>query len=184
MNPLLLNCVTEHLWLHLCTEVSSYILWLWHHTWLPGQKRKCHQCWWHMQSILHFFFFWGSVKFPRFCLATAKIWNGRPVLQLGYSSEFYSASKGKYNLEVWRWADPKGEASIHLGFLLLCVCLLPTLSLPYANWASQEEGVFVCENWSSHSSLQIFFCSIFAGFSLSLSFSHCHFGLLFPILTT
>ena len=29
-----------------------------------------------------------------------------------------------------------------------------------------------------------FFCSVFVGFSLSLSFSHLHFGLLSPILTT
>ena len=59
-------------------------------------------------------------------------------------------------------------------------CLLPP-SLTCANWASQEGGVFV--------SPEVFtpihgfsFCSIFVGFSLSLSFSHCHFGLLFPIL--
>ena len=38
--------------------------------------------------------------------------------------------------------------------------------------------------WSSHFSMWIFFCSIFMGYFLSLSFSHCHFGLLFPILTT
>ena len=56
-------------------------------------------------------------------------------------------------------------------------CLLPP-SLTCANWASQEGGVFV--------SPEVFtpihgfsFCSIFVGFSLSLSFSHCHFGLLF-----
>ena len=57
------------------------------------------------------------------------------VLQFSYSLEFYSASKG--------WADPKGEVPISLGFLLLYICLLPTLSLPYANWAGQEGGVFV-----------------------------------------
>ena len=42
----------------------------------------------------------------------------------------------------------------------------------------------ICFTWGSHSSPWIFFCSIFESFSLSLSFSHCHFGLLFPILTT
>ena len=42
----------------------------------------------------------------------------------------------------------------------------------------------VCFSWSSHSSPWIFFCSIFAGFSLSLSFSHHHFGLLVPALPT
>ena len=85
----------------------------------------------------------GSVKFPWFCLAAAKIWNDRPVLQLSYSSEFYLARKGNYTLEIWRQADPKGEASICLGFFLLYVCLLFTLSLPYANWVSQEGGLFV-----------------------------------------
>ena len=39
--------------------------------------------------------------------------------------------------------NPKGEASIHLGFLLLYICLLSPLSLPYANWAGQEGAVFV-----------------------------------------
>ena len=38
---------------------------------------------------------------------------------------------------------PKGEASICLGFLLFYVSLLPTLSLPHANWVSQEGGMFV-----------------------------------------
>ena len=42
----------------------------------------------------------------------------------------------------------------------------------------------VCFTWSSHSGLWIFFCSIFVGFSLSLSFLHSCFGLLFPVLTT
>ena len=44
----------------------------------------------------------------------------------------------------------------------------------------------VCFTRGSYSSPWIFFCSIFMGFSLSLSFSHCHFGLHFylSILTT
>ena len=42
----------------------------------------------------------------------------------------------------------------------------------------------ICFTWSSHSSPLIFFCSIFMGFFLFLSFSHLHFGVLFPILTT
>ena len=42
----------------------------------------------------------------------------------------------------------------------------------------------VCFTWGSHSGPWIFFCSIFTGFFLFLSFNHCHFGLLFPILTT
>ena len=38
---------------------------------------------------------------------TAKIWNGGPVLQLDYSSEFHSKNKGQYTLEVWEWTDPQ-----------------------------------------------------------------------------
>ena len=81
-----------------------------------------------------------SVQFPRFCLTRAKISNTRPVLQLGYSSEFYSTSKGKYTLESWRWPSPKGEASLSLGFLHLYFVYSP-LSLPYVNWASLEGGL-------------------------------------------
>ena len=79
--------------------------------------------------------------------------------------------------------NPKGEASIPLGFLLLYICLLSPLSLPYANWAGQKGAFFVLPE-NSHSSLWIFFPSVFVGFSLSLSFSQGHFGLLFPVLTT
>ena len=66
-----------------------------------------------------------------------------------------------------------------LGFSFYMFCLLP-LSLPCVNWGSQQG----CFTWGSHSGPQVFFCSIFSGFFLSLSFSHHHFGLLFPILTT
>ena len=79
-------------------------------------------------------------------------------------------------------ADPKGEASIYLASSFYMFCLLP-LRLPYANWTCQE-GEGVCFTWGSHSIPQIFFCSIFVDFSLSLSFSHSHFGLHFPILPT
>ena len=42
----------------------------------------------------------------------------------------------------------------------------------------------VCFTWGSNSSLQTYLCSIFMDFFLSLSFSHHHYGLFFPILTT
>ena len=67
----------------------------------------------------------------------------------------------------------------HLGSSFYTSCLLP-LSLPYVKWARQEGSLFLLRfsfpSW-------IFFCSTVMGFSLSLSFSHCHFGLLFPVLT-
>ena len=72
----------------------------------------------------------------------------------------------------------KGER-LNPGSSFCMFCLLP-LSLPYVNWASQEGCLFHLR-FSLH--LQIFFCSIFMGFFLSLSFSHHHFGLLFPNLT-
>ena len=41
---------------------------------------------------------------------------------------------------TWRQADPKGEASIHLLFLLLYIHLLHTLSLDYANWLAMKRA--------------------------------------------
>ena len=57
-----------------------------------------------------------SVSFPWFCLATVKILNGGLVLQLSHGLKFYSANKKQHALEVWGWADPKGEVSIRLQF--------------------------------------------------------------------
>ena len=59
------------------------------------------------------------------------------------TAQFYSASKGQYTLKAWGRANPKEDASIWLGFLLLYICLLPLLSLPYANRAGQEGSMFV-----------------------------------------
>ena len=71
-------------------------------------------------------------KFLR-CLTATKIWNGSQVLQLGYSSEFYSVS-GQYTLEARGWADPKGETSTLSGSLCLYFLSPPCPpSLPYAN---------------------------------------------------
>ena len=55
------------------------------------------------------------------------------------------------------------------------------LGLPCVNWASQEGCLFSLRSslWSSDLRL-FYFCRLFP----TLSFSHCHFGLLFPILTT
>ena len=58
-------------------------------------------------------------------------------------------------------------------------CLEPALC--ELGWPKRR-GVYF--TWSSHSGPWVFFCSVFVGFFLSLSFSHWHFGLLFPILTT
>ena len=57
----------------------------------------------------------------------------------------------------------------------------PTQGLPYVNWASQKCCSFSLRSslWSSDLPL-FYFCGIFP----FLSFSHCHSGLLFPIITT
>ena len=64
-------------------------------------------------------------------------------------------------------------SSVYAFFLLL-------LRLPYVNWASQEGCLFYLRSSLRSSDLPLFYiCGLFP-----LSFSHCHFGLLFPILTT
>ena len=62
----------------------------------------------------------------------------------------------------------------------LYVFLLP-MSLSYINWASQEGCLFFLRSSLQSSDLSLFY---FHGSFPSLSFSHCHFGFLFPILTT
>ena len=76
-----------------------------------------------------------------------------------------------------QWRD------LNLSWPSLFICFVSSPSLPMEIRASQEGGVFV----SSEVLTQVhglFLCPLFTGFPLSLSFSHCHFGLLFPILTT
>ena len=58
--------------------------------------------------------------------------------------------------------------------------LLP-LSLSCVNWSSQEGCLFYLKSSLQSSDLPLFY---FRGLFLSLSFSHHHSGLLFPILTT
>ena len=69
---------------------------------------------------------------------------------------------------------------------ILAPCFIHFVSSPFTCpmqiRANQEGGVFVSLEVLTPG-LQIFFCSIFMGF-FPLSFSHHHFGLLFPILTT
>ena len=55
------------------------------------------------------------------------------------------------------------------------------LGLPYANWASQECYLFYLRSSLRSSDLPF---SYFQELFPSLSFSHRHFGLLFPILPT
>ena len=113
--------------------------------------------------------------------------SGRSVLQFRVTAQFYLESKGKYILKACMpsgHADPKDrkrrEAPGPILASLFMFFLLP-LGLPYVNWASQDCCLFYLRSslWSSDLPL-FYFCRLFP----SLSFSHRHSGLLFPILTT
>ena len=60
-------------------------------------------------------------------------------------------------------------------------CFFLPLGLPYVNWASQECYLFYLRSSLRSLDLPLFY---FRGLFPSLSFSHHHFGLLLPILTT
>ena len=64
---------------------------------------------------------------------------------------------------------------------LLFLYVFLSLGLSYVNWASQECCLFYLRSSLRSSDLPLFY---FRRLFLSLSFSHCHFGLLFPILPT
>ena len=77
---------------------------------------------------------------------------------------------------------PPTKASPQSSWLPLFMHLSPcSWAYPMQTGLARRAVFFT---WGSHSGLWIFFCSIFASFSLSLSFSHRHFGLLFPTLIT
>ena len=116
----------------------------------------------------------------------SRLSNG-PVSRLHVTLQFYLENKGKYILDLWGHANPKDAKRREtereppaLWLLFWCFFLLP-LGLSYVNWASQECCLFYLRSslWSSDLPL-FYFCKLFP----SLSFSHRHSGLLFPILTT
>ena len=102
------------------------------------------------------------------------------IAQLQFS--FIWQVKGSTPLRHEVRSTPKGEASLLLLPLYICFSP-PPFELPYVCCTSQERGVFVSPEVLTLLSMD-FLLFNFAGFSLSLSFSHRHFGLLFPILTT
>ena len=71
--------------------------------------------------------------------------------------------------------EKRGLSSSIWAPLIICLFLLP-LGLPYVNWASQED----LRSSLRSLDLPFYFCRLFP----SLSFSHLHSGLLFPILTS
>ena len=76
--------------------------------------------------------------------------------------------------------QPKRRQRLDFGSSFYIFCLL-LLSLPCVNLASQEGCLFYLRSSLQSSDLLLFY---FCRLSPSLSFSHSHFGLLFPILTT
>ena len=76
-----------------------------------------------------------------------------------------------------------GERERHpaLWLLFLYVFFSPPPGLPYVNWASQEHCLFYLRSSLWSLDLPLFY---FRGLFPSLSFSYCHSGLLFSILTT
>ena len=92
-----------------------------------------------------------------------------------------------WQAKEWGWGDPrdakrskeKPSPSVQFWLLLLYVFSSPP-DLHYVYWASQKGCLFYLRSslWSSDLPL-----SYFRGLFPSLSLSHCHSGLLFPILT-
>ena len=119
-----------------------------------------------------------------------------------YSSltdQFYLETKEKYILKAWGHAHPKDEKERErerdrertrrgekererprpFGSSFYMLFSSPW-ELPYVNWASQECCLFYLRSSLQSSDLPLFY---FHGLFPSLSFSHHHSGLLFPILT-
>ena len=93
----------------------------------------------------------------------AKIWNGGPVLKLGYSSVLFGKQRIVHSWGVRAgWPQRRGLNPSWLPLFILFVS--SPMSLPYANWASQERGVFVS------SEFLILVCRVsFAPFSWAFS---------------
>ena len=102
------------------------------------------------------------------------------VTQLSFISQAKENVSSKHEGRLTQKKRGAQSWLLFLCFVLFCLSLLH-LSLPYVNWASQEGCLFYLRFslWSSGLPL-----SYFPGLFPSLSFSHCHSGLLFPILTT
>ena len=108
------------------------------------------------------------------------------VTALCYSSVLFRKQQGNTSLrhegmptqKTRREERDREERPPALQLLFLCFFPLP-LGLPYVNWAGQEYCLFYLRSslWSLYPPL-FYFCGLFP----SLSFSHHHSGLLFPML--
>lgn len=122
---------------------------------------------------------WESVSFPWFCLATAKIGNGGLVLQLSFIRQ--ATDNTPWGMRI-SW--PQRRPSTHFGSLFLYACLPLPEPAPYQVGLARRGRGF--SPGGSHSSgvRWVFPLFPFHGLFPPLAFSHCHFGLLSPILTT
>ena len=96
------------------------------------------------------------------------------MLQRGYSSVLFGKQR-KIHAQGVRAGQPKRRVGLDFGssFYML---FSPPLSLSYVNWTSQEGYLFHPRFSLQSLDLPLFH---FCGLLPSLSFSHCHFGLLF-----
>ena len=126
----------------------------------------------------------GSVWFPWFCLAAAKIWSDRwtrVTAQLKLSFIWQAKENTSSRCEGRSTGKKQREATREAQFWLLFLYVLsPPLNQPYVNWASQEGCLFHLRfSLQSLDLLLFYFRGLF-----SLSFRHHYSGLLLPILTT
>ena len=105
-----------------------------------------------------------------------------------YSSVLFGKQR-KIHPGGWRVGQPKrlkekrGQRPNFGSSFYVCVWFFfsPPPSLPDVNWTRQEGCLFHLKFSFQSSHLPLFyFCGLFP----TLSFSHCHFELLFPILST
>ena len=138
---------------------------------------------------------WGTLKPPRRVTAL-RSWIDCVIAlrQISVTALFYLEDSRKIYLRGVRARRSKdtsedtrrapqhaGERDRESWLWLLYLYVYLSLGLSCVNWASLECCLFYLRSslWSSDL-LLFYFCGLFP----SLSFSHCHFGLLFPILPT
>ena len=102
---------------------------------------------------------------------------------LNFGSSFYMFFLLPLSLPCVNWPGQEGclfylRSSLRcldLPLFYFCGLLATTFWTPYVNWASQECCLFYLRSSLQPSDLPLFY---FCRFSPSLSFSHCHSGLL------
>ena len=108
-----------------------------------------------------------------------------PVLQLSFIWQAKENTSWRLEGGPTQKTQREERSEAQFWLLFLCVCVVfffsPPPSLPDVNWTSQEGCLFHLKFSFQSSHLPLFyFCGLFP----TLSFSHCHFELLFPILST